>query len=164
MKKPEQPWKPNKYDFKLDSLIYPGGTEKVFIYSDYLPLDDNCRDFLCEECEDEGCEECPIEPNPNHRNIEAMTLQDIIDLIPRGYGPSDVGMGLDFIRTHGIFTIDFHYNRKINIEAQEKLFKKAQEKYKKDLAKYELEYEKYSKWEKEQEITKLKERLEELES
>lgn len=177
MKEPQKPYGPDrgKLDWndktRLDEISYPDGKEEVVLYSDsdYL-FDDDVFDYRCEECEDKGCEECEgwNKVDTDHISLENMTLQDIIDKLPKGYSPSDIKMKFgSSLNSMGpspddhIF-VRFVYRKPIDLQAEIKKYTKANKRYEKKMAEYEKAKKEYDQWKHEQDIAEAQAKLDEL--
>ena len=175
MKKPREPNSPNrgKLDYHDDTILdkyYHGdGKEEVVLYSDFNYLFDDEFDFRCKWCEDKGCEECESWNVSNDRiRIETLTLQDIIDKLPKGFASSDVKMKFGHELScmgpspRDNVCIEFVYRKSIDLQAELDKYTKEKERYKKEIAEYKAAKKKYDEWKRDQEIAEAQAKLDEL--
>lgn len=149
--------RPNEYDYKKR-------TKNIIVYSYYEKWKNEDDDY--EKEEDEFDSEEPWDhdqPRTPKTDLNKLSLQDIVDMLPKDISPSDIKMKIDISSGDmGIYgqSVTFYYV---------KTFPADMEKFKKDLANYEARYtiykakkDIYNQWVEEEKKKKLELQFEDL--
>lgn len=151
-------------------------TEDVTIYSHYEKYHrDDDREY-CEYCDEElgysdgelqdcDCEDAKDEREGrgNHPRLSQITLQSILDKLPKGIKPSDVKISLSLdTGDMGIYGQEVTFSYSKTFEGDPEGFKAAQERYEANYQAYLVEKEKYDEWKRQEEIRQLEEKLSKL--
>lgn len=174
MDKPKKPNIPDRgkldlFDDTKLSIWYTDGKEDVTIYRDSDFLFDDF-DFRCPECNDEGCEECESESwnDKDHKSIKSITLQDIIDKIPKGLSPSDIKIkfGASYSdmgpSPRDNVWVEFYYRAPIDLQSELDKYAKERERYKLEMDEYKIAKKKFDQWKLKQDIAEMQAKLDEL--
>lgn len=156
---PELYSKPYKQDFSAR-------TEEATLYSHYEKYYNEDQGIYCEFCDkeldvDEDCDcEDALDEKSEFPKLSQVTLQTILDLLPKGVKPSDVKISIDLdLGGMGVNgqSVSFTYSK--TFKADPKGFKAASEQYEKNYQAYLVEKEKYDEWKRQEEIKELEVKL-----
>lgn len=146
-------------------------TEDVTIYSHYEKYRNDDDRQYCEYCDEElGCdkngeyEDCDCadakDGKSNFPRLSQVTLQSVLDMLPKGVKPSDVKMSLNLdTGDMGIYGYEVTFSYKKTFAGDPEGFKAAQKQYEKNYQAYLVEKKKYDEWQKQQEIQALENKL-----
>ncbi len=153
---------------------YEARTVDIIIYTYYTPANE---DYKCPNCDQENCQDMECDEDDDKVdfykdkyqldvpkiNLKKVTLQTILELLPKDVDPNDVKIKLEL--DAGAFGINghsmtFYYTKRIPADP---------EGYKADQIKYDAAYKEYEKqkaiydeWTKEESIKDLEEKLNKL--
>lgn len=171
MKKPIEPSKPWDWEYGLGTYSIP--YEEICLYKDRLWfLDEQDR---IEEYEDDMEDHQQItHPNKpifdsnrgryNHGFPSKMSLQDLINLLPKDIPLSEIYFHWEHPRYLEHFDLSFVYHKPINKVAKKKEYNRDMDEYKKKLKVYQEEMKKYKEFEKQKKIQSLESELSKLKS